>query len=135
MADMFDLEDKTKGPEQPKEPEQPKQPTQDEIPPNGRYILQNVVPMFPGWVACYDDPESDTDGVISFPIVALGMVLLQHPDGRAEQTVRHLVSTAAGQVDDINEFSNFICVVAPGQEAQPIIAAMRKMRDNAATAS
>ena len=129
---MFDLGDKAKEAAQEAPEEEGGQKA--EIPPNGRYILQNITPIFPGWIACYDNPE-DPNEPIMFPVVALGMVLLQHPDGRAEQTVRHLVSTPMGQIDDVAEFPNFICVVAPGQTASDVIPAMKRIRDAAASAS
>jgi len=128
MKDMFDLESKV--------PDEPEAETTEEQapegqpaaqPPGGNYIVQNIVPMFPGWSACYGDPEVP-EGVITFPVVALALVLLQHPDGRAEQTVRHLVSTPAGQIDDIVELPNFICVVSPGQSPEAIISAMQKLQ-------
>jgi hypothetical protein len=136
--DMFDLgKDAEEKPsdtaEQPAEQSADAPPQQQTVL-TGQYIIQNIIPMFSGWVAAYDDPDNE-GGVIVFPIIALAMVLLQHPDGRAEQMVRHLVSTPAGQIDDINEFPNFICVVAPGQSPDAIVPAMKQMRDNAATAS
>ena len=126
MEDMFDLGEKTEPKAEPKADARSPKP-QPPLPP-GAYIVQNVIPVFPGWTACYDDMERPGQ-VISFPVIGLAMVVLHHPDGRVEQTLRHLVSTPAGQIDDVNEFPNFICVVAPGQAPEPIIETMRKLRD------
>ncbi len=128
--DMFELgkDAEEKPSETAEQPADTPQPQQTVL--TGQYIIQNIIPMFSGWVAAYDDPDTE-GGVIMFPIIALAMVVLQHPDGHAEQTVRHLVSTPAGQIDDINEFPNFICVVAPGQSPDAIVPAMKQMRDSA----
>lgn len=111
------------------------QETQDEFTEHGgddddtiEYEIVNVHPLFPGWVACY---LVENDVIVAYPIIAIGLVDIRHPDGSTDQVLRHFVSLPSGRIDDIGEVPGFLCVIAPGQDVEKSINEARNQQSSA----
>ena len=88
------------------------------------YELTSLTAQYPGWTAIYDDTENDGE-IVMFPICAIGSVLVSYENGTQQEIVRHFVSLPTGVIRDIAEIDNFVCVVAPGQNIENVVAAIK----------
>ena len=131
MADADNIFDIPETPSQP-EPELDEEAQIEAVEPLPvvKYQLLQLTAQYPGWSAVYDDPEK-TDEIIMFPICAIGSVALTYEDETTHQAVRHFISLPTGDIRDAYEIPNFVCIVAPGQKVEDVVAAVKTERQMA----
>lgn len=115
MADMFNLGDD--------------QNTNDDV---EAYVIVQLTPA-DGWRAVFEDPTNAsgfrTLGIAAFALVE---IIPKNPEVAQipQRAVRPLVANEHGEVDDIEAFDDFVCLVAPGLDVQPVVDFARKARDD-----
>lgn len=97
------------------------------------YIIVQLTPA-DGWRAAFTD-STNKSGVRILGIAAFALVEIIpqqiNPEGHIPQrAVRPLVANEHGEVDDVEAFDDFICLIAPGMEVQPTVEFALKTRDD-----
>lgn len=91
------------------------------------YSIERLTAASPGWFAVYDDPNRSNE-IVVFPICALGVVHIEHERGETSESVRHFVSLPTGEIRDVHEIEDFVCIVAPNQQVEDVVAGVKAIR-------
>jgi hypothetical protein len=89
--------------------------------------IRQLTMASPGWRAVYEDDEG-MDDVVAFPICAIGVVEITPESGVPYEDVRHFVGLPTGVIQDARQIENFLCVVAPDQRLEDVVAAIKTQR-------
>lgn len=87
------------------------------------YIIVQLTPAA-GWRAVFTDPTSTgghrTLGLACFALVEM---IPRNPEVAQipQRVIRPFVADEYGQLDDVEAYDDFVCLVAPGLEIQPVV--------------
>ena len=91
--------------------------------------VQSLSPAMPGWFACYKDPEND-NGFLMFAIASFAIVEVTEEDGSAYRVVRPYAAAPNGEIEDVYDFPDFLCLVGPGQDPRSVAADAREAQQS-----
>lgn len=132
MADADNIFDVNTPPTPPSDSEPESEPQVESVEPLKvtKYELGEFISVYPGWSAIYDNPNKSGE-IIMFPVCAMGKVTLTYEDNTNQQELRHFVALPTGSVRDAFGIPDFVCVVAPGQKIEDVVAAVKTERQMA----
>lgn len=99
------------------------------------YVIAQLIPA-DGWRVILEDEDGKPrmQGLACFALVEL---VTDTPDATPARMIRPMVATDDGQIDDVEAFDGFLCIVPPGgaaaqtvpKELQGMVDAARARRD------
>ena len=96
------------------------------------YVILQVIPA-EGWRAVFEDTTVKSGGAVRTLGLA-GFALIefvpQGPDQLPARSMRPMVADEHGQIDDVEAFDDFICIVPPGTELKPYVEYVIRVRDS-----
>lgn len=97
------------------------------------YVILQVIPA-EGWRAVFEDTTQKVSGGAVRTLGLAGFALIefipQGPDQLPARTMRPMVADEHGQIDDVEAFDDFICIVPPGTELKPYVEYVIRARDS-----
>jgi len=95
------------------------------------YVIAQIIPA-EGWRAVFQDGK-DPQRVLGLACFALVEFVPQNPEVAQipARAIRPMVVDEFGQVEDVEAYEDFICVVQPGMDIQPVVLYAIKNRETA----
>jgi len=92
------------------------------------FVILQIIPA-DGWYAVFND-NTAANGTRTLGIACFALVEV-HGDGDAVlRQVRPMVADEEGEIGDVASFEDFICIVPPGREMQPVVDFARQRMAN-----
>ena len=88
-------------------------------------VILQITPA-EGWRVVFSDPTIGQTAIRTLGLACFALVEVipdnPNPEGQIPlRAIRPMVANEYGQIDDVESFDDFICVVPPGVELQPTV--------------
>ena len=87
--------------------------------------IESLAPAPPGWFACYTEDDNPRSLVL-YPIAAFAIVEITQADESTYKVVRPFAAAPDGELEDVIDFPNFLCVAGPGQDPRVVASEARE---------
>lgn len=89
------------------------------------YVIMQLIPA-EGWTAVFGTSSNEPSRVLGVACFALIEILQSNPDLPPLRVTRPMIVDEVGQIEDIEAFDDFICIVRPGGDpGQALTGAMQ----------
>lgn len=89
------------------------------------YVVHQIIPA-DGWTAAFGEP--DAEGALQAKILSVAcFALVEVVDPQSShRAVRPMVADEVGNIDDVEAFDDFICLIPPGSKPEAVVEYIRK---------
>jgi hypothetical protein len=99
----------------------------DEMPP---FVILQVMPA-EGWRAVFDDPSVGSTATRTLGLAGFALIefLVPEPNQLPMRAMRPMAVDEHGQIEDVEFFDDFICIVPPGADPKSHVEYALRTRD------